>query len=209
MADEFGELRGDGFAFAMELGEALADAGAVGVGGFGRELGGGVQFGDQVFFCGVDLLEPQGQGGGLGVVAGLVAGGPGREQCAEPFGAAGGQRVGGQPGTQDVQEEVFGGGDGAGVVGGGGGVPGVGRVVRAQVVGVCVGGAEFGVGAGDPAHAPLAQFAPDAGPQHVPAAGGRVNAGLLAVPAGGVLDAGLLGGVPGGAVHDGRVGGLR
>ena len=81
---------GDGLPFAVEIGEAFADAGPVGVGGLGGEAGGGVQFADQVLFGGVDLLDPQVQGGGLGVGEGMLLGRPGREQFGEALFAAGG-----------------------------------------------------------------------------------------------------------------------
>ena len=91
---------------------------------------------DEAVLGGVDLLEPLGEGGGLGVGLGFVGGGAGGEQFGEAFFAAGGQGAGGEGVAQDVEQEVFAGGDGAGVVGGGGYVPGVGRVVLAHVVGV-------------------------------------------------------------------------
>ena len=101
------------------------------------------------------------------------------------------------------QEEVLAGGDGAGVVGDGGGVARVGRVELADVVGVVAVGAAFAVGAGDAAHPPLAQFAPHPGPQQVGAAGRRVGVGLVTVAGAAVLGAGGLGGVPRGPVDDG------
>jgi hypothetical protein len=70
--------------------------------------------------------------------------------------------------------------------GGGGHVPGVGGVVLAHVVGVA-GAGPVRVGFGDPAHAPLADLAPDAGPQRIRAVRGGVGVG--AVPGGGVLGA--------------------
>lgn len=91
------ELRGDGLPFAVEVGEAFPDAVPVGLGGGGGQLSGGVQLSDQVLLGDVDLLDPQVQGGGLGVVLGLLLGHPGREQLREAFGAAGGEQVAGQP----------------------------------------------------------------------------------------------------------------
>ena len=111
-----------------------------------------VQFGDQVVLGGVGLLEPEPERGGLGVVAGLGVGGPGREEFSQPGGAAGGQGVGGQPVPQRGQEEVLAGGDGAGVAGDGGGVPGIAGIKLADVVGVVAVGAAVAVGAGDAAH---------------------------------------------------------
>ena len=199
------KLAGDGLAFAIQGDELLADAGAVGIGGLGRHAGGVVQFGDQVVFGGVGLLESQPERGGLGVVAGLGVGGPGREQFGQPFGAAGRQRVTGQPVAQRGQQQVLAGGNGAGMAGDGGGVAGVAGIKLADVVGVIAACAAVAVGAGDAAHPPPAQFAPDPGPQHIGAAGRRMAVGVVAVAAAAVPGAGGLGGVPGGPVDDGGV----
>ena len=199
------KLAGEGLAFAVQGDELLADAGTVGVSGLGGHAGRVVQFGDQVVLGGVGLLEPEPERGGLGVVAGLGVGGPGREEFSQPGGAAGGQGVGGQPVPQRGQEEVLAGGDGAGVAGDGGGVPGIAGIKLADVVGVVAVGAAVAVGAGDAAHPPLAQLAPDPGPQQVGAAGGGVGVGLVAVAGAAVGGPGGLGGVPGGPVDDLRV----
>ena len=73
----------------------------------------------------------------------------------------GGQREGGEAVTQDGEQEVLAGGDGAGMVRDGGGVAGIIGVELADVVGVVPACAPVGVAAGDAAHPPLAQFAPD------------------------------------------------
>ena len=91
------KLAGEGLAFAVQGDELLADAGTVGVSGLGGHAGRVVQFGDQVVLGGVGLLEPEPERGGLGVVAGLGVGGPGREEFSQPGGAAGGQGVAASP----------------------------------------------------------------------------------------------------------------
>ena len=151
-----GQLGGDGFPLGMQGDELLADAGAVGIGGFGGHVGGVVQFSDEVPFGHVGLLELEAERVGLGAGPGLGVGRPGREEFGEVFGAAGGQRVPGQVIAESVEQQVLAGGDGAGVIGAGGGVTRVAGIELADVVGVIAVGAAFTVGAGDAAHAPLA-----------------------------------------------------
>ena len=172
----------------VQFGEVGVDAGPQGHrGGVGGVGGQGGEVVDEVVLGGLDLLEPGLQRGGLGVGAGLLVAGPGREQFAEPFFAAGGEGVGVQAAAQGGQDEVVAGGDGAGVVGGLGDVAGVGAVVGADVVGVVTFGAAAGVGFGAADHPPLADFAPDPGPQQVGPPRGGVRDGV--VPAGLVLGA--------------------
>ena len=121
--------------------------------------------------------------------------GGGRVRSEDPFGEELADRV---------QQVVFA-DAGAGVVGCGGGVAGVGRVVRAGVVDVGHVRAAAVVaagGAGDPAHAAAALTAAHPGAQHIGTAGGGVVAGAVVVAAAGVLGADGLRGVPGGAGDD-------
>jgi len=89
------------------------------------------------------------------------------------------------------------------VVGLGGGVAGVGGVVRAPVVDV-LGGAAFG-GAG---HAAAAVAAQDTGTVGVAAGGGERRGALVIVAAGAVQGPDALRFLPGAGVHDGGVGGF-
>lgn len=79
------------------------------------------------------------------VVLGFLSGGSGGEQFGEAFFAAGCEGVGGEEVAEHGQEDVFAGGDGPWVVGRGGQVTGVGRIVLAHVVGIALPG-PVGVG---------------------------------------------------------------
>ena len=144
-------------------------AGGGGVGRVGGEL---FEFEDAGVLGGVDLLEPGLDGGGGGVAVGGRGGVGGGELGGEQLGAAGAEHVVGEEQPDDLVQAGFGGLDGAGVVRGGGGVPGVGGVVRALVVHPGPGGR--GVGAG--AHPAAAVPAPDPAPVGVGPGRGRVPA---------------------------------
>ena len=196
------ELGFGGGALGVQVGVAGADAGAVGLGGRVGGVGGLFQFGDQAVLGGVDAGQLGAQvcllpGAGFGVL-----GGGGGELGGEELGAVVPEYVLVEESGDGVHEDVFAEHD-VSVVGVGGGLAGVGGVVRALVVGV--GGAAAGLPAGA-AHAPLAGVVPDAGPQDIPAAlpGGR-GLGVADVAA---FGSDLLGGVPVWPVDDGGVGGL-
>jgi hypothetical protein len=153
---------------------------------------------------GVDLAEPFVQPGDLLFAAGGVLS---RGQAfGEHGGAVGAEDPGGEELADDGEQVVLADPDGAGVLGGGSGVPGVERVVRAAVIDVP---GVPGVGAYEAAgHAAFAVAAPAPRPEQVGAVDGGVGgqAGLIA--GAGMLGADALGGVPGFTADDRRIRGL-
>jgi hypothetical protein len=90
-------------AFVVEFGEPVCDPGPHrGRGGVGRVGGELFQAEDLGFLGGVDLLEPGGQGGDLGVPVGGGVGVGGGELGSEQFGAAGAEDVLGEEQRHDL-----------------------------------------------------------------------------------------------------------
>ena len=189
-----GQLGVELLAFGVQVGEPGADPAAHrrggGVGRVGGEL---LKFEDARVLGGLDLLQPGLDGGGGGVAVGGRGGVGGGELGGEQLGAARAEHVVGEEQPDDLVEAGFGGFDGAGVVRGGGGVPGVGGVVRALVVHPGPGGR--GVGAGG--HPAAAVPAPDPAPVGVRPGRGRVPASWSPSRLVRVLGADVLGGGPG------------
>lgn len=147
------------------------------------------------------------QPGGFLLAAGGVISGRRGEAGGEHGGAVGTEDPGGEELADDGEQVVFADPDGAGVVGDGGLVAGVLRVVGAVVVDVA--GVAW-VGAAEAAgHTAFAVAAPAPGAQQVGAAGGGVGAGLGVVAAAGMVGTYGLSGVPGGPGDDRRMSFLR
>jgi hypothetical protein len=127
------ELGFGGGALGVQVGEPGADAGAVGLGGRVSRVGRGLQFGDQAALGGVDAGQFGAQTGlGAGLALGMLGGGGG-ELGGEVFGAVAPEDVPVEESADGVNEGVFAEHDVA-VVGVGGGLAGVGRVVRALIL---------------------------------------------------------------------------
>jgi len=168
------ELGLDVLAFGVQAGVVGADAAPVGLAGLVGHVEGFVEFAHQAVLPGGQPLEPFGQGGGLPVVLGVPGGGGVRDELGQPLFPPGGQRISGQAAERLSQQDIFADLHGAGVIGGGRHMAGSARVVLAHVIGVFGRGLVRGVDLGQPAHAPLADFAADPGPERVAAPVGRV-----------------------------------
>jgi hypothetical protein len=170
-----------------------AHGGGCAVGGVAGDL---AERGDLRVLLGVELADDGAQPGGVGVAAGGGVGVGGGELRGEQFSAAGSEDPGQEEGRDHIIEPWLGGLHAARVAGGGGGVAGVGGVVRAPVVD------ELAVGVGG--HPAMAVLAPDPSPVGVERRARRRRDGVV-VAAGGVFFPGVLSVTPGGQVHDGGV----
>jgi hypothetical protein len=91
------------FAFAVEVSEPGADAGAHGGGGGAGRVGGqGFQFQDLGVLRGLDPPDPGLEGGGLGVTLGGGVGVGGGELGGQQFSAAGAEDAGSEEPAHDV-----------------------------------------------------------------------------------------------------------
>jgi hypothetical protein len=200
-----GELGVELLAFVVQVGEPGADPAAQrGGGGVGRVGGELLEFEDAGVLRGLDLPQPGPDGGGLGVAVGASGGVGGRELGGQQLDATRPEDMVGEEQADDLVQAGFGSLDGARMIRGRGGVPGVGRVVRALVVHPDPGVGRVRAGA----HPAAAVPAPDPAPVRIRPRRGRVPAQLVAVAAGRMLRADLLRGLPGVPVDDGRVDGL-
>jgi hypothetical protein len=196
----------EGGTFGVEFAVAGADPFAEGTGGgVGGVVGvgGGFQFMDQGLLGGFDLVEPLVQLLGPGGAPGGFAAGVSGVVGVQHGGAVWPEHVLGEEGRGGGHEHVFTDRH-VGVAGERGGVSLVAGVVGAPVVGVD--GGVVGVGAGDAAHPPFADLAPQPPPVGIPAA--DPLSGLFGVLDVAPRDPDRLGGVPGGLVDQGGMGGL-